>query len=372
MSQRKLSVASNDSAVDLPGSAIKLKRDNERRQHKLRQASIFSLDFVYFCLFQTTTYVILFLPRLIAAFVNTFIYGANPTEKDVINYIINGTLAIFVKNSTEKQGKYELKVQKCLLSPHSNRGRNLKSFSIVFDLKEIYAFYLNGILETDPQIMMSALTTYTDGAQHTKAHAVSETIMTYIEQNNITQLFPSLYITRSLHKYLMSSIFSPISTSFFPSVALFRKNFDVPSLEEESLNWSDFTHSGMYVLGEVAPLCDFLGKARRICIKHTRGILPMDQAEYFFLHTVFHALDHFNSLKHRKYLNYSSNLDNQGLWECFIEKNFIYTFVGPTLNPYYTNLIKDQPIGSLYYNIYIELEELNKELADQVTASIMY
>lgn len=66
------------------------------------------------------------------------------------------------------------------------------------------------------------------------------------------------------------------------------------------------------------------------------------------------------------------NEDPQSFVEVWGGALFRMSFVAPTLNPFFSNLIREFPTTTVYGKIYQDLKDLDLELADNVTASIMF
>ena len=160
----------------------------------------------------------------------------------------------------------------------------------------------------------------------------------------------------------------------------------IPNLRVERLsvldevdNWTAFQHTGLHLFKANVPFLQFLWRARQICMKHGMAAgLDTEMAEYFFLHTVMHAVDHHSAFKYQSGLRCAATLwtletgEDKSWLSAFGNAMFRHCFIKPMLNPLWNNKFNSFGKDTVYRKIYEELKELNQELADVVTASVMY
>ncbi|KNE66009.1 hypothetical protein AMAG_10286 [Allomyces macrogynus ATCC 38327] len=285
--------------------------------------------------------------------------------------------------------EYEIIVQNCKVRlARGEYQQELRSWSARFTLPaatdtttgfidvadgRMIEFIVNCTPTTNPQRMLAVLHTYYCSALHPKLHVMAEAIMRKTEDEGIKELYPSLEITRSLHDTLLHSDWSPLGSvmtmlNFFPVTKV--------SLLTESLNWKDFTHTGIFLFKDRIPFAQFLWAARNACIKHTRHLgLDTVHAEYLFIHSVGHSVDHYCSTKFTEHLRFPIFIEDENTtnWADLVGSACArYNFMAPTLNPLRSNLLKTFPPESVYGKIYRDISAVNQEWADVATASIMY
>ncbi|KNE61714.1 hypothetical protein AMAG_06516 [Allomyces macrogynus ATCC 38327] len=346
-------------------------------------------DRVTFLLWQTTMYTLLWPIRMLLAVLGTLFTHRDPTEADVLRFIFESSMLMLVRKGM-RDGEYLIAVTHCQVRMvHGACTQSLASFSARIVLPttvdprtgfldvtagSILEFTINGSRTTNPTQMLAALHTYCVASMHTKMHAVAGTIMRKIETDQITALYPSLEITRALHDVLLHSSWSPVAgpksgwSNFNPVTR--------ESLVAESLNWADFTHAGVFLFKDRLPFARFLWVARNATIKHTRPLgLDAVHAEYLFLHSVAHAVDHYSVHELTKGLRFPiwvGDENARNVADLVRSACFRYSFDAPTLNPFRSNLLREFPRDSVYGRIYREIRDVNREWADVATASIMY
>lgn len=333
----------------------------------------FAWIFVWLC--TLPAYVILLIFRTLRTLRNSLFYDRAPTQSDVVSLIINTSMFMLVTRSASN-GLYALECNSNLVLEKQRRPFRLKSMRVLFSLENlsVHDFKVNGESVEDATMMMCALSCYFIVSHHTKIHCLSECIMKGIEEGRIEELYPSLFFTRALHTALLYNPMSPLGRGLSFMLGHFPVDYD--SFICESRDWSSISHRGLAVFRSIpdkVPLCQFLLRAREICFAHTRsvGLCTIQLQEAFFLHTVVHAVDHHLSYKVMQGLHYPLSL-SPGWYESFRGACFRDQWVPPILYPYFSNRMKDQPVGSVYNKIYVDLSLIDQELADVVTASIMY
>ncbi|KAJ3364100.1 hypothetical protein GGF31_000595 [Allomyces arbusculus] len=346
-------------------------------------------DRITFFIWQTTMYTLLWPVRMLLAVLGTFFTHRDPTETDVLRFIFESSMLMLVRKGAH-DGEYLIAVNQCQVRMvHGAQTQSLKSFSARIALPttvdphtgfldvttgSILDFSINGARTTNPTRMLAVLHTYCVASMHTKMHAIAGTVMRKIEDDKITALYPSLEVTRALHDTLLHSSWSPVAgpkhgwSNFNPVTR--------ESLVAESHNWADFTHAGVFVFKDLLPFARFLWVARSATIRHARPLgLSAEHAEYLFLHSVAHAVDHHSVHELTKGLRFPIWVGDENARNAvdFVRSAcFRYSFDAPTLNPFRANLLREFPRESVYGRIYAEIRDVNREWADVATASIMY
>ncbi|KNE57276.1 hypothetical protein AMAG_03008 [Allomyces macrogynus ATCC 38327] len=316
-------------------------------------------------------------------------YANDPTIADVLRYIFGTTMLMLVRKDPGGNHEYLIDVQHCKV--HMVRGpyhQELRSWSTRFTLPaardpttgyinvgagRVLDFTINGASTSNPQRMLAVLHTYYGSSQHPKLHVVAEAVMHKIETDQIKELYPSLMVTRSLHDMLLHSPWSPVGAVWSRS-QLFP--ITKASMLTESLNWADFTHSGMFLFHDKVPFAHFMWIARKSVIQHTHEVgLDMVHAELLFVCSIAHAVDHHCTTKLTEKLRFPVLIEewNTTSWPDLLSSACSrFTFMAPTLNPLRANLMKSFPPESVYGKIYRDIRAVNQEWADVATASIMY
>lgn len=225
----------------------------------------------------------------------------------MMKYFFNTSLCLLTTRISETQ--YQVDVPQCKIQVRKSNGihnASLKSWKLVFSIPKstgsndyldystisIDQFLVNGAAVLDAPSRLSTLVIYLCSSLHPKIHSTSEAVMTKIETSNLTQLKASTHITRSLHRTLLVSYrFSPLSEVPLMSNCRVTKS----SLLDEVDNWTSFHHTGLHLLKSQVPYLAFLWQARHICLKYGMAAgLDASTAEFFFLHTVMHSVDHYS------------------------------------------------------------------------------
>ncbi|KAJ3359426.1 hypothetical protein GGF31_004024, partial [Allomyces arbusculus] len=225
-----------------------------------------------FVRWQTSMYMLLWPYRIAKGVLGTFLFDRVPTSADVLRFIFGTTMLMLVRKAAGADGgEYEINAHNCKVRmARGEYQQELRSWSARFSLPatvdarkgfldvaagSMIEFIINGTRTSNPQRMLAVLHTYYCSALHPKLHVMAEAIMRKIEVDNITELYPSLEITRGLHDTLLHSEWSPIGSvmtmlNFFPVTKA--------SLLTESLNWTDFTHTGIFLFKDTIPFAKFL------------------------------------------------------------------------------------------------------------------
>ncbi|KAJ3362899.1 hypothetical protein GGF31_001288 [Allomyces arbusculus] len=349
-----------------------------------------AVEYAKFLWWQTSMYSLLWPFRMAKGILRTFWTARDPTIADVLRYVFGTTMLMLVRKSPDAGNhEYVIDVQHCKV--HMVRGpyhQELRSWSARFTLPaardavtgfidvsagRMLNFTINGESTSNPQRMLGVLHTYYGSSQHPKLHVIAEAVMHKIETDQIKELYPSLMVTRSLHDMLLHSPWSPIG-AVWSRVQLFPITKE--SMITESLNWADFTHSGMFLFRDKVPFAHFMWLARKSVIQHTHEVgLDMVHAELLFLCSIAHAVDHHRTTELTEQLRFPVLIEewNTTSWPDLLSSACArFTFMAPTLNPLRSNLMKSFPPESVYGKIYRDIRAVNQEWADVVTASIMY
>ena len=96
--------------------------------------------------------------------------------------------------------------------------------------------------------------------------------------------------------------------------------------------------------------------------------------EHLWLHTVVHSVDHYQTYKLGLFQHSGrvETLEEAPTWQIFSMHLWCFKFERPHLNPLADNRIKNIRNKPFYRDLYKGLAKIDLELADQVTASVMY
>ena len=135
------------------------------------------------------------------------------------------------------------------------------------------------------------------------------------------------------------------------------------------------THPDMATLRESEiPFVRFLWDARMAMFNVLQmHNIPKDLWEALFNVVVVHATDHDGIWNNTKLVRCNANptLTECTFWDAFGSYYRNFVFVAPLLNPMFPNKIKNIQTP-FYRDPYAALRQVNKPMADLMTASIMY
>ncbi len=364
-------------------------------------------------------YLVLFVERL-------------TTDHDVITYILNSTLALLVKakpddkNAHRANNSYVIHVSRCLIDmkrrsfwplfepddddddenedqPQKKsmmmmmkKKKSLSSFTITsfrieFQVDQKHQQHkirlcevtVNGHMfsTTEPRVILSILWCYHIFSLHTKSHVMSHFFLRQVEveskkplsENKYAALLPDILATTdALHHALLCSPFSVLehahSSAWNPLISNTRD-----ALTEESCNWSDFSHSGLTLLQPYSPFLTFLAAARNILRQELVNVGIEDQftLDMLFSHTILHAVDHVVAQTTLHGIHLSLLPDDFSILTRWRSRTFSLHITAPTLHPWYSNLISHSA-NPFFQNLFSKLSSVDADLANVVTASIMY
>ncbi len=121
------------------------------------------------------------------------------------------------------------------------------------------------------------------------------------------------------------------------------------------------------------PMCSFLWQARKVVLKYLEPYgVSHEFAEQFFNCTFLHAIDHRQNSKILAGVPVTLNMANpSSRIQWFYGRLFMEFFPTPTLNIVRCNRIRYAK-AEIYRLIYKDLAEIDLELANEITCSIMY
>lgn len=242
-------------------------------------------------------YVLLYPFRLLLAFILVF-FQRVPVEQDVINYIMNTLLIMYVRRGD--LAKYRFVISKCHLDVWRPNMAPfpLRSFSIDFDDHRVVKFMLNGKPETDPSVWFSVITSYHILSAHAKTHMLGKSFMKRIQIEDPAKsrhVLPEVTShTDALHHSLLNSPYSPAKAE--NGYNLFYTAATRESFVPELYNWEDLTHEGISVCAD-KPFMRYLIRARGALLRQLRDIDLGHLVDPMFSHTILHAIDHVQTAR---------------------------------------------------------------------------
>mmetsp|Transcript_11378 Transcript_11378/g.19736 ORF Transcript_11378/g.19736 Transcript_11378/m.19736 type:complete len:372 (-) Transcript_11378:324-1439(-) len=340
-----------------------------------------------------------------AGWMTLFLRAAN--EKDLVKFIENTSLVLITRpvnqdnyeEATDSTRRYYCIDEKklniwyrscygakpvCVDEVYIVYSRDGKEEVDGYDNASFHCFLVDGNHIMCPGMQLSILEILGYTVTHPASHMFSNDLIFHlIETHNVgkeTDLTPSTHTTLELHRGLIASSTSPLFICPFGVVFPGAISATPHSLLMATQRTND---SGMlarighhpHTIGSIrSPFVQFLLKSRRVfakCMK-THGIAS-ELLEPLWLHTVVHSVDHYQFFKLGMFQHSSlpEALERASSWQIFICNSWRVMFERPHLNPLTDNRIKNIHMP-FYKDLYIGLAKLDLELADQVTASVMY
>jgi hypothetical protein len=333
---------------------------------------------------------------------------SKPEEADLVK-IIENTSYILVTSPTEDSSRVVTKDNSrryCIIheqdldlwtreSYGSKPTQTMHEIYIVYSRKavggdysdaRIHHFMLNGRSVECTDMQMSALMLLSHILTHPLSHLFSnDLIFPIIDMANkkgdmATDLRPSTHTTLELHRGLLASKLSPVFIrpfgvlspgGFPPTPNTFLRlvhDYDASGRSHR------IAHHPQNIPSIKSPYVHFFLRSQKLFSKCMRKhAIPGEYQEPVWLHTVVHASDHYQFFKFSQFRHSSliETLDEASTWHIFIYNIFRVMFIRPHLNPLADNKIKNihKPF---YQDLYHCLLKIDLELADQVTASVMY
>ncbi|XP_066288867.1 uncharacterized protein [Branchiostoma lanceolatum] len=243
---------------------------------------------------------------------------------------------------------------------------------------QIQRFTRNGKEVINRSQIFSTLYFYGIHSSHVKCHLFSNSLVRHVVDRDLKCLKESTYTSIPLHYGLLHSSISPLQSEGNVSKCFgFGGVGTRESLLEESMNMSAWEghHSTRH--------WDFLGQdsllyklfRSRQALRNVMKCHGIDQRllEALFNHIVVHAMDHHGAVESSHHLKFSLHPWDTGctIDQAFITNMFILLVVRPNLNPLAPNTIRsiNKPF---YQDLYRELKKIDPDVAEVVTASVMF
>jgi hypothetical protein len=310
---------------------------------------------------QTPTYFLTFLPRAVRSLWD-LLHMQVPSQQHCIRYILDTSLALLVRTADEVT--FELSYRDSKMRKLDDL-RKFKDLRVVFTLDEIKTFELNGEPISDPEDMLGILVIFLSCGTHTKSHIMGERSVREIRDKGIKELRRSTWTTLSTDHAVLNSMFSPIRSNMYGF------HMDIDSLIEESKNNSTIGHNFLRTKSvRHSQLFSFLVRAREILGEHLRRRGIPANLEYLFNSMIVHPVDHYMAYRGLAGLRFSCS-HVKTTWLVFRSFLFRHIFLRGVLNPLFPNLIStiNEPF---YQDLYRDLAAVDPELAEHVTACVMY
>ena len=326
---------------------------------------------------------------------------ASPTIKDVISLLEQTSLSLLLQpqGADGESCIWVFDVRDCELVSF---GQRLGSIKISYTRSPLsWKCMRNGEELVDPSLIFSHIFAYLVTGIHTKTHIFSNLLIKRLHEMknpaSLSLLSASTYHSLPLHNAALTSSLSPLRFDRrIPLSFIFGYDVGVDRfsllLEEENLS----ALAGHQVAAATrlkavgSKFSSFISQSRIVLISVLKenGInLSSFESEAPFNHTIVHSLDHYCMTVVLRNTAFSMNpWRSPSMLDIIRAQIFVGMFAAPNLNSLWcSNLIKDVGRGigwtgtrardeekSFWSQLHMELSEIDKELADQVTASIMY
>ncbi|XP_078610396.1 uncharacterized protein LOC144881302 [Branchiostoma floridae x Branchiostoma japonicum] len=330
-------------------------------------------------LLQSPMYYIRWLYAVLYSLYLLFVLRA-PTDADIVGFIENTTMAMLICPATHsKSGEYEVTVCDCKL--RASGGYKLKNMSLRYKTGkngvQVLRFIRNGVEVSDRSQIFSTIYFYHTHSMHTKSHLFSNSLARHIVDNNVKTLQESSYTSIPLHYELLHSSLSVLewdgnmSRYFGYGGACIRE-----SVVEESRNMSAMEGHQAVHSWKSHGKDSFAGKLLRSrlalqVVVERHGIAPK-LLDPLFNHTIVHSVDHHGSSEWSR-LRFSLHPWDKdcSTYQAFNTSVFRVLITQPNLNPLAPNTLRsiNKPF---YQDLYRELKNIDPQMADVVTASVMY
>jgi hypothetical protein len=319
------------------------------------------LDHLRHLLLQTPTYFLSFIPRA-ALSLRDLMHVRTPSQPDCIRFILDTSLAILLRTTDDIS--FELHYRDSKMRKLDDI-RQFKDLRVVFTLEKINIFELNGEAIVDLEEMLGILAVFLSCGTHTKSQVMGERSVRELRDLGITELRRSTWTTLSSDHAVLNSMFSPIRSNMYGF------HMDIDSLIAESRNNSTIQHNFLRTKSvRHSRFFSFLVKAREILEAHLKQRGIGVNLEYLFNGMIVHPLDHYMAYKNLEGLRFSFNHIKTN-WMVFRAFLFRHIFLRGVLNPVFPNLISsiNEPF---YQGLYKDLAAVDPELAEHITACVMY
>ncbi|GAQ78278.1 hypothetical protein KFL_000100430 [Klebsormidium nitens] len=340
-------------------------------------------NFLAFWILQTPCYLLTWLYTLLTLPFALATYH-KPDDTDIIAYVEGTSIASLARVVPGSRGKrlmcVEVKGASLTVS-----GRVLESWTLLYDKDEnrVITFTRNGADVTSREQIYATLHVYHVTAFHGKSHAGSNRLVKTLLAANYRPLLPeAAYGTLPLNWHLLYTVFSPAAANrAVNGPMLYGMPVEIESLVTDACD-EIFLHQH-----QTAAPCAFSavnsrftrflfasrGALRAAMERHVidRELVPF---ETFWLHTVMHSLDHYCTHKLTQNLLFPLDTWRDGdAYQYARRIMFGEMFVAPLLNVFADNRIRALRARKPFWgDLYRALSGLDREYADQVTASIMY
>ena len=344
-------------------------------------------------LFQTPWMIIKLLAGL---FVNLIIYLfflKTPTDKDIVNFVENTTLALLLDFGSSETASRKLEMEDCEIKS-CLPSVALGSFKMIFKKHpqgrvSIELFQFNGRIITNRILMMEIIFFFHTASFHTNFHLYSNSLTEYIVDNNISLLLPSTKTSLPLHHTLTKQPISPVPDAKTRTenpwihrfiTRVYSVDITRESLIEESLKPYKFKDLSQEEAEESLPLVGYLAECR-IAVKKAlnNAALPDGLLEPLFYHMIVHAVDHASCYAQSWNLKFGVGefLDGPcSQLSIFRSLMFRWLMVKPSIPPVWSNKIKYIRRNPCNFEISETIKHLDVKyqvnFADKITASVMY
>ena len=257
--------------------------------------------FLNFSLVQTPWHIVKFVWCILYCLVAMTFGLRELTDRDIIAYVEGTTLGMLITKDTKQKDLYSVVVNKCLLKLTTGR---LESFKLSYSrlTSTIVYFELNGEEMHTRELIMSVIFTYHTTSIHTKCHLFSNSVTTFILDQNMEILEPATITSIPLHNALIHSTMSAVTEQrgwYYKMIGQFYTHpVKRSSLIDESKNFSAMKHHETMASKRVVYQGNYMRylMASRLVLGDVldHHNLPPLLLDPLFNHTIVHSTDHYN------------------------------------------------------------------------------
>lgn len=280
---------------------------------------------------------------------------------------------------SRKRGKIDEDVTTCI-----KRWQMSYTKSIIDGkwMNTITSFSVNGLDLIDHYSQFSFLFMFTASSTHPKCHLLGNSLSESIssDQTLSNKMDEATWTTRWLHHGLLHGSLGPLTTirtdgNKWTGLGMPTR---LESLVDESHNMSQMgaDHGSTNRWEKLdLPLSDFLLRSRKVLkLTMRKHSIPMELMEGIFLSCVVHSIDHILSYRALWGIQIKPEFNKYGdTWVDHFEMTISgFMWIAPTLFPFYNNKISRCRSG-FFKCLHKGLKEVDTlNVADEITASIMY
>ncbi|XP_078608334.1 uncharacterized protein LOC144880169 isoform X2 [Branchiostoma floridae x Branchiostoma japonicum] len=328
---------------------------------------------------QTPMYFLRWLYAVFYSLYLLFVLKA-PTDADMVWAVENTSLCMLIRPASNgRSDEYEITVDDCKL--RATGGFQLNNMSMRYkkgeDGVKILHFTRNGEEISDMSQIFSFWFFYGTLSSHAKCHLFSNSLVRHIVDRDLKTLQESTYTSIPLHYGLLHSPISPLQSdgnvSSFLAVGVVGTRESVMKESKNMSAWEGHQSGRRWdLLGQESLLYKLFRSRRALQGVMKRHGVDQKLLEPLFNHIVVHSMDHHGAYK-SSHLRFSLHPWDTGCttYQAFNTNMFRVMLVRPNLNPLALNTLRsiNKPF---YQDLYRELKNIDPDVAEMATASVMY